>query len=148
MQHFPCKECYERWWYKRLWKFVVAMIWTIFKRMSTYHNPKIKVTWKNCEQYNKISCHYWWKWSYANLPSLFTNMKIKQTTLRYNTKHLQGIDPMGLGYPWWPFGQHLPTQLQTWITRGTDLKPINILIATGEIKKTGTLATTSHKSAR
>ena len=29
----------------------------------------------------------------------FTNMKIKETTLRCNIKHVQGIIPMGLGVP-------------------------------------------------
>ena len=28
---------------------------------------------------------------------LFTNMKIKQTTLRFNIKHLQGMNTMGPG---------------------------------------------------
>ena len=43
-------------------------------------------------------------------------------------------------------GLHLPTQLQTWITWGNSLKPVNVLMATGVIK-TGTLATTFHKPA-
>ena len=46
-----------------------------------------------------------------------------------------------------PFIQHLPTQLQILITWGTALKQINSLIVTGEITKTGTLATTFHKPA-
>ena len=45
--------------------------------------------------------------------NFFTNMKIKQTTLRCNTKQLQGINPIVLCAPWCPFGRHLPTQLQT-----------------------------------
>ena len=40
---------------------------------------------------------------------------------------------------------HLPTQLQNWITLVAALNPINVLMATGEITKTGTLATTLHK---
>ena len=31
---------------------------------------------------------------------LFTNMKIKQTALICNKKHLQATDPMGLCAPW------------------------------------------------
>ena len=45
------------------------------------------------------------------------------------------------------FSQHLPTQLQTWITWGTPLNPIYVLKETGSIKKNGTLATTFHKLA-
>ena len=44
-----------------------------------------------------------------------------------------------------PFGQHLTTSFQTWINWGTALKPINLLMATGAIAKTGTLATNFHK---
>ena len=44
--------------------------------------------------------------------------------------------------------QHLPIELQTLITWGTSLKTINVFIATFEITKTGTLATTLHKPAR
>ena len=45
-----------------------------------------------------------------------------------------------------PFGTNLkPTQLQTWITWITALNPINVLIVTGEITKTGILTTTFHK---
>ena len=33
-----------------------------------------------------------------------------------------------------PIGKNLPTQLQTWITWGTALKPINVLMTTGAIK--------------
>ena len=46
-----------------------------------------------------------------------------------------------------PFIQHLPTKLQTWLTRGTALKPINVLMKTGTITKTGTIDTTFHKPA-
>ena len=35
--------------------------------------------------------------------------------------------------PLCPFGLHLPTKLQTWITCANSLKPINELMATGEI---------------
>ena len=42
---------------------------------------------------------------------------------------------MGLGSPWYPFIQHLPTQLQTWITWGTVSYSINVLMLTGAIKK-------------
>ena len=48
----------------------------------------------------------------------------------------------------WPLGWHLPTQLQTWITWGTDFKPINILMSTGGITKTVTLTTTFYKPVR
>ena len=34
-----------------------------------------------------------------------------------------------------PLGQHLPTKIQTWITRGNALKPINVFLATGAITK-------------
>ena len=44
---------------------------------------------------------------------LFSDIKIKQTTLRYNTKNIQVINPMYLGAHWCPFIQNLPTQLQT-----------------------------------
>ena len=44
-----------------------------------------------------------------------------------------------------PLGRHLPTQLQTWITWATALKPINVLMTTGEITKTVTLTTDFHK---
>ena len=46
-----------------------------------------------------------------------------------------------------PFGRHLPTQLQNWITRGTELNTINLLMATDEITKTGTLSMAFHKPA-
>ena len=46
-----------------------------------------------------------------------------------------------------PFGLHLPTQLQTWITWVTALEPINFFMATGYITKNVTLATTLHKPA-
>ena len=46
----------------------------------------------------------------------------------------------------WPLDLNLPTKLQTLINSGTDLKPINIFMATGKITKTGTLATTFHRS--
>ena len=52
---------------------------------------------------------------------------------------------MCLGAPWCPFDQHLLTHLQTWRTLGTHLNPINVLMTTGGITKTGTLATTFHK---
>ena len=45
----------------------------------------------------------------------------------------------------WPLGQHLPTKTQTWITWVTTLNSLNLLMATGAITKTGTLATTFHK---
>ena len=44
-----------------------------------------------------------------------------------------------------PLDLHLSSQLQTWITRGTALKPINVLMVTGKFIKTGTLTTTFHK---
>ena len=47
--------------------------------------------------------------------------------------------------PLLPLGQHLPTQLQTWITWVTSLKPVNVLMAKVAITKTGTLATILHK---
>ena len=46
--------------------------------------------------------------------------------------------------PFFPLGQYSPTQLQTWITWGTSLKPINALMETVEITKNSTLATTFH----
>ena len=76
---------------------------------------------------------------------LFTNTKIKKTTLRYNAKKLQGINPMGLCNPLCPLVQHLPKQLQTWRTWGTALNSINVLMSTGEITKAITLATAAHK---
>ena len=39
-------------------------------------------------------------WADYKNKQFFTNMKIKQTTLRYNTKHLQAINPMVLCAPW------------------------------------------------
>ena len=79
-----------------------------------------------------------------NYKRIFTNMKIKQTNLRYTKKHIQGINPMGLVDPWLTFSQHLPTQLKTWITRGTYLETINVLMVTREITKTSTLSTNFH----
>ena len=55
-------------------------------------------------------------------------MKIKQANLRCNAKHIQVINPMGIGALWFPFSQHLPAQLQTWITQVTALKAINVLM--------------------
>ena len=52
---------------------------------------------------------------------------------------------MGLGSPWCPLGQHLSTQLQIWITWGTNLKQINLLMMTVKRGKNGTLATTFNK---
>ena len=77
--------------------------------------------------------------SYKN-KQLFTNMKIKQTNLRYNTKHIQGINPMDLGVHCYPFSQNLHTQLKT-------LNPINVLMATGAITKTVTLAMIFHNTS-
>ena len=37
---------------------------------------------------------------WADYKKIFINMKIKQTTLRCNTKHLQEINPVGLCAPW------------------------------------------------
>ena len=45
------------------------------------------------------------------------------------------------------FINQFPTIHQNIQTRGTSLKPINVLIATGDITKTGTLVTTLHKPA-
>ena len=47
-----------------------------------------------------------------NKKNFFINMNIKQTNLRCNTKHLQGINPMGIGAPRYPLGQNLPTEIQ------------------------------------
>ena len=47
--------------------------------------------------------------------------------------------------PWRPFRKKLSTQLQTLTTWGTALKSINVLMASCEITKTGTLAMTLHK---
>ena len=44
-----------------------------------------------------------------------------------------------------PLGQHLPVKLQTWITRRNSLNPINVLMVTGTITKTGTTTTTFQK---
>ena len=55
----------------------------------------------------------------------------KTKTLIYNKKYLQIINSIGLGDPLWK----LPTQLQNWRTWVTDFNPINLLMATGEIKK-------------
>ena len=52
-------------------------------------------------------------WDDYKNKQFFTNMKIKQTTLRCNTKHIQGTNPMVLSAPWCPFFQPLPTKLQT-----------------------------------
>ena len=46
-----------------------------------------------------------------------------------------------------PLVQQLHTQPQTWITWGTNLKLIYVLMVTGAITKTSTLATISHKPA-
>ena len=48
----------------------------------------------------------------------------------------------------WPLKEDLSIQLQTWISWGTSLKPINVFIATGAITKTDTLATTFHNTAK
>ena len=71
-------------------------------------------------------------------------MKTKQTTLGYNTKNLQEIKPMLL-FPLWVNTYH--SQLQTWITQGTALKPIHVLMATYVTTKTDTLTTTFQKPA-
>ena len=42
VQHWCRKKCYECWWYRRISKFLVAVIWNIFKRMSKKHNSKNK----------------------------------------------------------------------------------------------------------
>ena len=77
--------------------------------------------WDPCDEYKK--------------KQIFTNMKIKQTALRCNTKYKQGINPMGIGVPCYPSRQHLPTKLKTWITWGIALNKINVLMEKYPIKK-------------
>ena len=45
-----------------------------------------------------------------------SHMKIKQTSLRCNTKHKEGINMIGLGAPWFHFSQQSPTKLQNRVT--------------------------------
>ena len=66
-------------------------------------------------------------WSEYKKKQWFTNIKMKQTTLRCITKNVQGLTQWSQA----PFGWHLPTQLQTWISWGTDLNPINIFMVKG-----------------
>ena len=47
--------------------------------------------------------------------------------------------------PLCPLVLHYPTKIQTWITWGTYLKPINVLMSICEITKTSTLTTATHK---
>ena len=39
-------------------------------------------------------------WADYKNKQFFTNIKIKQTTLRYNTEYLKEINPMALCVPW------------------------------------------------
>ena len=39
-------------------------------------------------------------WDDYKNKKIFTNMKIKQTTFICNTKYIQVINPMGIGFPW------------------------------------------------
>ena len=98
---------------------------------------------KNIKGINPMGLFSPWV-NYKN-KQLFTNMKIKQTTLRFNIKHLQGMNTMGLGVSWIPFVRNLPTQLRNLRTWRTDLKKLNVSMAKGEITKTGTIDTTLHK---
>ena len=73
---------------------------------------------------------------------LFTNMKIEQTTIRYDRKKLQAINPMFICAPWYDTYLHNCKLEELNII---EFNPINILITTVKVKKTGTLATIFHK---
>ena len=94
-----------------------------------------------------------WKWltPWSFVP---LRLNIKQTIIQKHENKINNISTQHenfarhqLNGPLYPLGKHLPTQLQTWRTWETSLNPINILMVTGEITKTGTLATALHKHA-
>ena len=41
-------------------------------------------------------------WDNKRNEQFITNIRVKQTTLRINTKRIQGINTMNLGAPWYP----------------------------------------------